>query len=79
MADNFGEIKALLEAPVFKPNEKEFLNGPIDYIEKIKPSAENFGICRIIPPPVSFNFVHCFKCLFFFSLSLTVISMFFCN
>lgn len=40
---------ALLEAPIFHPNEKEFQD-PLEYIEKIRGRAEKFGICRIVPP-----------------------------
>lgn len=57
MPNNFEGIKSILEAPVFRPNEKEFFNGPIDYIENIKSSVLEFGICRIIPPPVSIQLV----------------------
>jgi protein Jumonji len=34
---------------VFHPTEKEF-NDPIEYLEKIAPECERFGICRIVPP-----------------------------
>lgn len=37
------------EAPTFKPSVEEFKN-PITYIESIRPIAEKFGICKIIPP-----------------------------
>ncbi|XP_044269318.1 protein Jumonji-like [Tribolium madens] len=39
----------LVEAPTFHPSEKEFQD-PLEYIEKIRPKAEQFGICRIVPP-----------------------------
>ncbi|XP_053662700.1 mucin-17 [Anopheles marshallii] len=39
----------MVEAPVFKPTEKEF-HDPLEYIERIAPIASRFGICRIIPP-----------------------------
>lgn len=39
----------LVEALTFHPTEKEFQD-PIEFIEKIRPLAEKFGICRIVPP-----------------------------
>uniref|UniRef100_A0A1J3JHA2 Lysine-specific demethylase JMJ18 n=1 Tax=Noccaea caerulescens TaxID=107243 RepID=A0A1J3JHA2_NOCCA len=37
------------EAPVFSPSSEEF-EDTLAYIEKIRPLAEPYGICRIIPP-----------------------------
>lgn len=37
------------EAPTFKPNDQEFKD-PLAYINQIRPIAEQFGICKIIPP-----------------------------
>ncbi|KAK9885860.1 hypothetical protein WA026_013737 [Henosepilachna vigintioctopunctata] len=39
----------LVEAPTFYPTEKEFQD-PLEYIEKIGAKAEQFGICKIVPP-----------------------------
>ncbi|KAL5098856.1 hypothetical protein RYX36_003183 [Vicia faba] len=36
-------------APVFYPTEDEFKD-PLEFIYKIRPVAEPFGICRIVPP-----------------------------
>lgn len=40
----------IVEAPTFHPTEKEFQD-PLEYIDKIRPHAESFGLCRIVPPP----------------------------
>ncbi|XP_015172001.1 PREDICTED: protein Jumonji [Polistes dominula] len=40
----------LVEAPTFHPSEKDFQD-PLEYIDKIRPTVEKFGICRVIPPP----------------------------
>jgi protein Jumonji len=40
---------SLMEAPTFYPTEKDFQD-PMEYIERIKPIAEQFGLCRIVPP-----------------------------
>ncbi|XP_012286667.1 protein Jumonji [Orussus abietinus] len=39
----------LVEAPTFRPTEKDFQD-PLEYIDKIRPVAEKFGICRVVPP-----------------------------
>ena len=43
------EHSQLARAPSFFPSEEEFTD-PLDYIEKIRPEAEQFGLCRIVPP-----------------------------
>jgi hypothetical protein len=40
----------MVEAPVFHPTEKEFQD-PLEYIDRIRPVAEKFGLCRVVPPP----------------------------
>lgn len=45
------EFEVPTEAPVFIPTEEEFRN-PLVYIQKIRPLAEKYGICRIKPPAV---------------------------
>ncbi|XP_060535140.1 protein Jumonji [Cylas formicarius] len=39
----------LVEAPVFHPTDQEFQD-PLEYIERIRHKAEQFGICKIVPP-----------------------------
>ncbi|KAG6545509.1 hypothetical protein Mapa_013111 [Marchantia paleacea] len=39
----------LQEAPVFYPTDEEFQH-PLRYIAQIRPLAEAYGICRIVPP-----------------------------
>lgn len=40
---------SFMEAPTFHPTEKDFQD-PMEYIERIRPMAEQFGLCRIVPP-----------------------------
>lgn len=42
------------EAPVFEPTEEEWAD-PLGYIAKIRPIAEKTGICKVRPPPVSYD------------------------
>ena len=44
-----GQHAQLMEAPTFRPTEAEFKD-PLRYIQKIRRHAEQFGMCRIIPP-----------------------------
>nr|BAK04764.1 predicted protein [Hordeum vulgare subsp. vulgare] len=41
---------AVPEAPVFRPTEEEFAD-PLAYVARIRPVAEPYGVCRIVPPP----------------------------
>jgi len=36
--------------PTFFPTVEEFQGNPLHYIESIKPIAEKYGICKIVPP-----------------------------
>merc|ERR1719233_2670526 len=44
-----GQHAQMMEAPTFRPSEAEFKD-PLRYIQKIRSYAEQFGMCRIIPP-----------------------------
>jgi hypothetical protein len=37
-------------APVFFPTVEEMEGNPLHYVEKIRPIAERYGICKIVPP-----------------------------
>jgi histone demethylase JARID1 len=37
-------------APTFFPTVEDFEGNPIRYIEKIRPVAERYGVCKIVPP-----------------------------
>jgi hypothetical protein len=37
-------------APIFYPTVEEFEGCPLNYIEKIRPMAQKYGICKIVPP-----------------------------
>lgn len=46
-----GSCRPILDdAPVFYPSEEEFKD-TLKYIASIRPTAESYGICRIVPPP----------------------------
>jgi hypothetical protein len=36
--------------PVFFPTVEDFEGNPLHYVEKIRPIAERYGICKIVPP-----------------------------
>ena len=42
-------IESLPEAPTYRPTLEEFAD-PLQYIESIRHEAEQFGICKIVPP-----------------------------
>ena len=46
-----GEAMASLPyAPVFYPTIEEMEGNPLSYVAKIRPIAQHYGICKIVPP-----------------------------
>jgi uncharacterized membrane protein YukC len=41
----------LPNAPVFFATIEDFRGNPLQFVEKIRPVAEKYGICKIVPPP----------------------------
>jgi hypothetical protein len=41
---------SLPAGPVFYPTVEDFEGNPLHYVEKIRPIAERYGICKIVPP-----------------------------
>mmetsp|Transcript_11315 Transcript_11315/g.33564 ORF Transcript_11315/g.33564 Transcript_11315/m.33564 type:complete len:713 (+) Transcript_11315:44-2182(+) len=44
-----GPREMLMEAPSFFPTEEEFAD-PVGYLRQLTSAAENYGICRVVPP-----------------------------
>ena len=36
--------------PIFYPTIEDMEGSPLDYIDKIRPVAQRYGICKIVPP-----------------------------
>lgn len=47
---SLNEWPEMFEAPTFYPSEEDFQD-PLDYFEVLKPIAEKYGICKVVPPP----------------------------
>ncbi|GKY90390.1 hypothetical protein MPSEU_000013000 [Mayamaea pseudoterrestris] len=43
-------LSKIPRCPVFYPTIEDMEGSPLDYIEKIRPIAERYGICKIVPP-----------------------------
>lgn len=43
-------MDGISEVPVYHPSSEQF-HDAISYIESIRPDAEKYGMCRIVPPP----------------------------
>jgi histone demethylase JARID1 len=46
-----GSTNDISAGPTFFPTKEEFEGNPLQYISKIRPIAERYGICKIVPPP----------------------------
>jgi histone demethylase JARID1 len=44
-------LSEIPHCPVFYPTIQEMEGSSLDYIEKIRPVAERYGIAKIVPPP----------------------------
>ncbi|CAG0879037.1 unnamed protein product [Darwinula stevensoni] len=44
------EFRSPPECPVYHPSEDDFQD-PLAFIRKIRPIAEEYGLCKIVPPP----------------------------
>lgn len=39
----------IIDAPVYAPSNEEFAD-PVSFIESIRPDAEQYGLCKVVPP-----------------------------
>jgi len=46
-----GDVKLEVPfAPTFYPTVEDMEGNPLHFVEKIRPIAEKYGICKIVPP-----------------------------
>jgi hypothetical protein len=44
-------LSTIPQCPVFYPTVQDMEGDALDYIEKIRPFAEQYGLAKIVPPP----------------------------
>jgi histone demethylase JARID1 len=44
------EDLSIPNGPVFYATQQDFEHSPVEFINKIRPIAQKYGICKIVPP-----------------------------
>jgi len=50
ISNNSNSDLLLPEGPVFFATQQDLEKNPIEFINKIRPIAQKYGICKIVPP-----------------------------